>query len=1335
MDAPLYDEFGNYIGAEASDGEVRFHERGRHGITARAFGGASSGEEASAHARARQHSQAHTLHHHSQDDDQQQQQQQQEQQQQQHDGDDDNGGYGGVGAMAVDGAAAGGGGADEPPPPATQDVVLFEDKQYYASAEQTFGPGVEALVMEEDAQPIEEPIIAPATRRRFERGDFSAAAADGGGAAAASSAYERGSSLFPSHAPPAFLRGLLATPDLVRNVAVVGALHHGKTTLLDMLVEQTHDVSGVALKGRGVGAAGRAGDAAAGPKAAEHVRRHLAGSAVHQVSRGGGGRVGSGDPTGGLRYTDTRVDELERGLSIRMAPATLALPCGARRKHLAACLMDCPGHADFNDDVTAGMRLADGVLLCVDAAEGAVAATERAAQQAVAEGLPIVLALTKVDRLILELKLPPADAYYKLRHVIEEVNRAVAAACGDAAALDPAFGRRAYEAAAEAAAEGGANSADGADAAAAATPERRATCEAARRRLDPRLGNVCFASARDGWSFTLQSFAEMFSRLRGGAFDASALAPRLWGDSWFDPRARTFRRKPVSSGGAEPRAFVSFVLEPLYKLYSAVIGEPPRVVEAALAAFGARLPAEVLLSDARPLLKAACSAAFGDAVGLGEALERHVPSARQGAPGLVARAYQGPGAAHAAAAARFVRAERRRLRRRQQQQQQQQQSMKEQPAAGPKSKRPTKQQQKQADEDDDAAAAADDDGDGDADALGATPADRAAALAAGAVVRRMAACSARGPAVLHAAKQFPSEDASAFLAYARVMSGVLRVGDRVRVLGEAYTPEDDEDAAPATVAALFLHQGRYRLPLREARPGMLVLIAGLDAAMGRGVATIVADPFEAPAPSGSSASAKKKQQQQQQQQPPPPMAALDPEDDEGEAAFGGAAGDDALLFGASAGGDGPDEPEDVHAFRPLRFFRARAVVKVACEPLHPSELPRMVGALRSAARAYPLASVRVEESGEHTVLGSGEMYLDCFLKDVREMYSGAATTSAGGQAQQLEVKVADPIVCFQETVADTSALKCYAASPNGRNRLTMIAEPLDAALADDVERGAVSLAWPARRVSAWLRGRHGWDALAARSVWAFGPPGDGCANALLDDTLPGGGDGDGGDTADQKRLLAAVRSSIVQGFHWGAREGPLCDEPVRGVKWRLTDAAVAEAPAQRGGGQVIPTARRVAYSSFLTASPRLMEPVFAVEVLAPSDCATAVHGALARRRGHVVSEAPRPGTPLSTVHALLPCIESFGFETDLRYHTQGRAFCQSVFDHWQVVPGDPLDRSVVLRPLEPAPPHALAREFVVKTRRRKGLSDDVSAARFFDPSALAQLRETDDPALKTLLGL
>merc|ERR1712138_261732 len=86
---------------------------------------------------------------------------------------------------------------------------------------------------------------------------------------------------------------------------------------------------------------------------------------------------------------------------------------------------------------------------------------------------------------------------------------------------------------------------------------------------------------------------------------------------------------------------------------------------------------------------------------------------------------------------------------------------------------------------------------------------------------------------------------------------------------------------------------------------------------------------------------------------------------------------------------------------------------------------------------------------------------------------------------------------------------------------------------------------------------------------------------------------------------------------------------------------------------------------------------------------------------------------------------SFGFETDLRTHTSGQAMCQTMFDHWQLVPGDPLDRSILLRPLEPAPAPHLAREFMLKMRRRKGLSEDVSVHKFFDDPMLLELAKQD----------
>lgn len=51
--------------------------------------------------------------------------------------------------------------------------------------------------------------------------------------------------------------------------------------------------------------------------------------------------------------------------------------------------------------------------------------------------------------------------------------------------------------------------------------------------------------------------------------------------------------------------------------------------------------------------------------------------------------------------------------------------------------------------------------------------------------------------------------------------------------------------------------------------------------------------------------------------------------------------------------------------------------------------------------------------------------------------------------------MADPVVSFCETVVETSSLKCFAETPNKRNKLTMIAEPLDKGLAEDIEGGRI----------------------------------------------------------------------------------------------------------------------------------------------------------------------------------------------------------------------------------------------------------------------------------------
>lgn len=96
-----------------------------------------------------------------------------------------------------------------------------------------------------------------------------------------------------------------------------------------------------------------------------------------------------------IHFTDTRYDEQARGISIKMMPMSLVMQ-GSSGKSYLLNLMDTPGHVNFNDEVTAAMRLADGVLLVVDAVEGVMVVTDRLVKQALSENLQMCLMISKV---------------------------------------------------------------------------------------------------------------------------------------------------------------------------------------------------------------------------------------------------------------------------------------------------------------------------------------------------------------------------------------------------------------------------------------------------------------------------------------------------------------------------------------------------------------------------------------------------------------------------------------------------------------------------------------------------------------------------------------------------------------------------------------------------------------------------------------------------------------------------------------------------------------------------------------------------------------------------
>lgn len=183
-----------------------------------------------------------------------------------------------------------------------------------------------------------------------------------------------------------------------------------------------------------------------------------------------------------------------------------------------------------------------------------------------------------------------------------------------------------------------------------------------------------------------------------------------------------------------------------------------------------------------------------------------------------------------------------------------------------------------------------------------------------------------------------------------------------------------------------------------------------------------------------------------------------------------------------------DEDDPVLIFHPLRYD-TQPIMKVAVEPINPTELPRMLDGLRKINKTYLILHTKVEESGEHIVLGTGELYLDCVLHDLRKLYS------------EIDIKVADPVVRFCETVVEVSSLKCYAETPNKKNKITMICEPLEKGIAEDIENFKVNINWAPKKLGSYFMSHYDWDILAARNIWAFGPDDNG-PNMLINDTLP-----------------------------------------------------------------------------------------------------------------------------------------------------------------------------------------------------------------------------------------
>ena len=160
-------------------------------------------------------------------------------------------------------------------------------------------------------------------------------------------------------------------------------------------------------------------------------------------------------------------------------------------------------------------------------------------------------------------------------------------------------------------------------------------------------------------------------------------------------------------------------------------------------------------------------------------------------------------------------------------------------------------------------------------------------------------------------------------------------------------------------------------------------------------------------------------------------------------------------------------------------------------------------------------------------------------------------------------------------------------------------------------------------------------------------------------------------------FIPAIEKGVEESLSNGVRAGyPMVDVRVTLTDGKYHDTDSSEIAFKIAGSLAFKEAAR-------RAKPVLLEPIFAVEVVTPEDYMGDVIGDLNRRRGRVHGMEPRGNAQVVTAH--VPLSEMFGYATDVRSMTQGRATYTMQFDKYEEVPPNIAEKVVEGRTGEPVP--------------------------------------------------
>ncbi|XP_010189585.1 PREDICTED: elongation factor Tu GTP-binding domain-containing protein 1 isoform X2 [Mesitornis unicolor] len=1024
-------------------------------------------------------------------------------------------------------------------------------------------------------------------------------------------------------------------------------------------------------------------------------------------------------------------------------------------------LIDSPGHVDFSSEVSTAVRLCDGCIIVVDAVEGVCPQTQAVLRQAWLENIRPVLVINKIDRLIVELKLTPQEAYLHLKNILEQINAVTGAL----------FTSKVLEERAEKETESETISDTSPGDQIYDWSAGLEDTDDSHLYFSPDHGNVVFASAIDGWGFGIEHFAKLYSQKIG--VKPAVLLKTLWGDYYLNTKAKKIMKGDQSKG--KKPLFVQLVLDNIWSLYEAVMKRDKEKIEKIVTSLGLKIGArESRHADPKVHLNAICSQwlPISDAVLsmvcnkipspldiTAERVEKLMcvgartfdslpPETQELKSAFMKCSSEGTAPVIVFVSKMFAVDAKALPHNKPRPLTQEEIAHRRELAKRRHAEKLAANQEKELSE--------------------KPQSENSSEVTGNTGDTKGEEQQLTGQVEVPKAMKQEADDKESFIAFARVFSGVVQRGQKIFVLGPKYDPAeslhklssqcDDLPSVPhmtcCTLENLYLLMGRELEDLEEVPAGNVLGIGGLQ---------------------------------------------------------------DFVLKSATLSTSPACPP-----FTPLNF-EATPIVRVAVEPKHPSDMPQLVRGMKLLNQADPCVQVLIQETGEHVLVTAGEVHLQRCLDDLKERFAKVQISVSAPIIPFRETITRPPkvdmvneeigkqqkVAVIHQTKEDQNKIPegiqvdsdglVTISTPNKQATLSVRAMPLpeevtrlleensdlirtmeqlNTSLNEDKKTHEINQKTLDRikefkqKLEQNLQGRKWRNAVD--QIWSFGPRKCG-PNILLHNF-------EGykrsvwqclGNAVKQVSKYRDFDNSIVSGFQLATLSGPMCEEPLMGVcftveKWEMnkvgemlstssqdsggcdaienkqnedttptsscTDEVCSDSEHQDSGesvpkspekiskhkgevsladcygpfsGQLIATMKEACRYALQAKPQRLMAAMYTCEIMATAEVLGRVYAVLSKREGRVLQEEMKEGTDVFIIKAVLPVAESFGFADEIRKRTSGLASPQLVFSHWEIISSDPFwvptTEEEYLHFGEKADSENQARKYMNAVRKRKGL--------------------------------